>query len=91
MMGKTAQIFYDGRVQGVGFRFTVRRLAMGFDLLGFVRNLPDGRVEVIASGEGDEVDSFLLAVRESELAGHIENELVSEIPLRLGLRGFQIK
>jgi acylphosphatase len=40
------QVFYEGHVQGVGFRFTVRHIAKGFDVTGWVRNLPDGRVEL---------------------------------------------
>lgn len=90
-MRKTMQVFYEGRVQGVGFRYTARRVASGFDVAGYVRNLPDGRVELVASGETDEVDDFLAAVRDSELAGHIGGEAGTEISVPPGLRGFEIK
>jgi acylphosphatase len=90
-MGKTVQVFYEGRVQGVGFRYSARRVAAGFDLAGYVRNLPDGRVELVASGEEEEVDDFLQAVRESELAGHIGGEAAAEIVKPAGLRGFEIR
>lgn len=90
-MGKTLQVHYEGRVQGVGFRYTARRVAAGFDVAGYVRNLPDGRVELVASGDGEEVDGFLEAVRESELAGHIVDESVAEIGKPAGLRGFEIR
>jgi len=90
-MGKTMQVFYEGRVQGVGFRYTARRVASGFDVAGYVRNLPDGRVELVASGDPDEVDEFLAAMRDSELAGHIENECAAEIGATAGLRGFEIR
>ena len=90
-MGKTVQVFYEGRVQGVGFRYTARRVAAGFDLAGYVRNLPDGRVELVASGDEEEVDGFLQAVRESELAGHIGGEAAAEIAKPAGLRGFEIR
>lgn len=90
-MRKTMQVFYEGRVQGVGFRYTARRVAAGFDVSGYVRNLPDGRVELLASGEHDEVDAFLAALRDSELAGHIDAEQPSEIAAPAGLRGFEIK
>ena len=90
-MRKTMQVCYEGRVQGVGFRYTARRIASGFDVSGYVRNLPDGRVELLASGEPAEVDDFLAALRDSELAGHIEIEQPSEVPPPAGLRGFEIR
>ena len=64
------EIHYAGRVQGVGFRYTVRSLARGFDVTGFVRNLPDGRVHLVVEGAVEEVDSFLDAIR-SEMAYYI--------------------
>jgi acylphosphatase len=90
-MGKTVQIFYEGRVQGVGFRYTARRVAAGYDVAGYVRNLADGRVELVASGDDEEVDGFLQGVRESELAGHIDGEAAEEIGQPAGLRGFEIR
>ena len=90
-MGKTLQVFYEGRVQGVGFRYTARRVAAGFDVAGYVRNLADGRVELVASGEAEEVDGFLEAVRESELAGHIGGEIAADVVKPAGLRGFEIR
>jgi acylphosphatase len=90
-MAKTVQVFYEGRVQGVGFRYTARRVAAGFDVAGYVRNLPDGRVELVASGDGGEVDGFLDALRDSELAGHIDGETTADIVKPSGLRGFEIR
>jgi len=90
-MAKTVQAFYEGRVQGVGFRYTARRIAAGFDVAGFVRNLADGRVEIVASGDDDEVDGFLEALRDSELAGHIEDASTAGIANPGGLRGFEIR
>lgn len=52
-------VYFSGTVQGVGFRFTTVRVAQGYEVSGTVRNLPDGRVEVIAEGETDEIDRFL--------------------------------
>ena len=49
------RVHYAGRVQGVGFRFTAQRLAQGFDVCGYVRNLPDARVEVYAIGTPDQL------------------------------------
>jgi acylphosphatase len=62
---------YAGRVQGVGFRYTARLLAQGYEVTGQVRNLPDGRVEVIAEGEEAEVRAFMAEVRE-EMAQHVK-------------------
>ncbi len=59
------RVYYSGRVQGVGFRFTVHRVSRGYDVAGSVRNLPDGRVELIAEGAPAEVDAFLQAVRDA--------------------------
>ena len=87
---KVTQVFYEGRVQGVGFRWTARRIAQGFDVCGSVRNLPDGRVELQARGDKTEVVAFLDEIRESALAGHITAEHITEIEITAPHRGFQI-
>lgn len=70
---KTSQrVIYSGRVQGVGFRYSVKQIASGFDVTGWVRNLPDGTVEMLASGTSTEVDAFTAAVEASHLEGYIE-------------------
>jgi len=86
---KGIQVFYEGRVQGVGFRYCVRQLACGFEVTGWVRNLPDGRVEMQACGEAQELSQFLEAIRESELKGHIRKEESHPIPAFVG-NGFEI-
>ncbi len=87
---KATQVFYEGRVQGVGFRWTTKRMAHGYDVCGFVKNLPDGRVELQVSGDHDEVRAFLTEMRESALAGHITAEHTAQIELAQPFRGFQI-
>lgn len=57
------RFLFSGRVQGVGFRRTAERLSQGFQVRGFVRNLPDGRVELCAEGQDEEVDGFIRKVR----------------------------
>ena len=84
------QVLYEGNVQGVGFRYSVRQLAKGFDVIGSVRNLRDGRVEVLATGEDGEVRAFVEAIGQSELRAHIRKH--SEAPLANppAFRGFEI-
>jgi len=65
-------VLFSGRVQGVGFRFTTCDVAQRYAVTGFVRNLPDGRVEVVVEGETGEVERFVSAVR-AEMAGHIKS------------------
>lgn len=84
------QVFYEGRVQGVGFRWTVKSLAKGFDISGSITNLSDGRVQLIAHGDTEEVNEFLEAIRASTLAGHIEREEISDLLESQPVRGFQI-
>jgi acylphosphatase len=75
-MLKRAHAYYEGRVQGVGFRFTVVGAARPYEVTGFVRNLRDGRVELVAEGEEKEVQAFLGDVSTS-MAGYIRGEDVS--------------
>jgi acylphosphatase len=84
------QVFYEGRVQGVGFRFTCKRVARGFEVVGTVRNLADGRVELNCAGEREEVDDFLDAIAESELKSHIKGVTVAPITPLAEWRGFEI-
>ena len=58
------EVFYSGRVQGVGFRYTTNRIAADFRVTGSVRNLPDGRVHLVAEGSPEEIARFLLSVEE---------------------------
>lgn len=85
------QVFYEGNVQGVGFRWSVRNIAKGFDVTGSVRNLPDGRVELLATGEEDEVRAFLDAILESELRGHIRKQNEAPLTNPPPFRGFEIR
>jgi acylphosphatase len=83
-------VFYSGRVQGVGFRYTVKALTPGFEVTGTVRNLDDGRVELIAEGERGELDAFRQAIRESGLGRMIQREEEIFGPAAGQFRGFDI-
>jgi acylphosphatase len=86
------RIVFEGRVQGVGFRYTVKDLARGFDVAGHVRNLPDGTVELIAAGEAAEIRAFVHEiVHESGLAHHIRHHFEESIPVPDRLQGFHIE
>jgi acylphosphatase len=84
------RIFYSGNVQGVGFRYTTKTVAAGFELTGTVRNLSDGRVELLAEGARAELDAFRTAIREAGLSGFIRDENVAWSDAQNELRGFEI-
>jgi acylphosphatase len=84
------QIIYSGHVQGVGFRYTVKSVASGYDLTGTVRNRPDGAVELIAEGAKDELSAFRQAIRESGMDHFIRNEAVTWSEAKNEFRGFEI-
>ena len=83
-------ILYSGSVQGVGFRYTAKTVAAGFEVLGLVRNLPDGRVELVAEGDRVELEAFRQAIRDAGLAGFIRDERVNWEDAQNEFRGFDI-
>jgi acylphosphatase len=83
-------VLYSGDVQGVGFRFAARELAASFDVCGAVRNLADGRVELIAEGTPNELEAFRQAIRDSGLGPLIRGEQLQWASARGDLSGFQI-
>jgi acylphosphatase len=85
------QVFYEGHVQGVGFRFTVRHIAKGFDVTGWVRNLSDGQVELQVTGDEEEVRAFLNQVAESELHSLIREQTENKLNEPVAARGFEIR
>lgn len=85
------RIFYEGRVQGVGFRFGVRQIAEGYAVSGHAANLPDGRVEVFLQGGREEVEGMEKEIAHSHLEGFIRHQEAREVPVEPGTRGFQIR
>jgi acylphosphatase len=91
MARERRRIYYSGRVQGVGFRFTAERLAQRRAVSGWVRNLDDGRVEVVAEGEPAEVDALLDAIGQA-MRGKVHSvESVTEPPGDPPLDDFSIR
>jgi acylphosphatase len=84
------KIFYSGRVQGVGFRYSVKTVAAGFEVSGLIRNLPDGRVELIAEGLPEELRAFRDAILGAGLAGFIRDEQVDWTNAQNEFSGFEI-
>ena len=88
-MKQCAHVLYSGSVQGVGFRYTARRIAIELGVTGWVKNLGDGRVEVMAEGEEDALKDFLDLVGKS-FAGHIRDARVSWEPATDSFRQFTV-
>lgn len=90
MARRRLHVLFTGRVQGVGFRHTVKSLAAGFEATGMARNLADGRVEFAAEGEPAELDAFLAAIRESEVGRFVRHEEISWTEAAGLYHGFEI-
>ena len=66
-------VYFSGHVQGVGFRYSVKQLSLEFDVTGWVKNLPDGRVELVAEGERNELETFQAAIPDAGLRRFIRD------------------
>jgi acylphosphatase len=90
MKRQRVHVFYSGRVQGVGFRYTTKNVAAGYEVTGTVRNLADGRVEMVIEGEKTELVQFLQGIRDSEVGGLIRQEQMAWSDGTGEFRGFEI-
>jgi acylphosphatase len=90
MRRERVTICYHGRVQGVGFRYSVKTLVHGFEVTGTVRNLPDGRVELVAEGARAELEGLLEAVRQSDVGRFIRREMLDWTDAKNEFRTFEI-
>jgi acylphosphatase len=84
------EVFYSGRVQGVGFRYTVRSLAGRFRVAGFVRNLSDGRVNLVVEGDRSEVEEFLSEIS-AEMNSYIGDVQELDRPATGRFQSFEIR
>ena len=81
---------YSGHVQGIGFRYAVKTLTTSFEVTGMVRNLPDGRVELVAESAKEELEAFLQAIRGSDVGRFIRQEQAHWSEAKNEFRGFEI-
>ncbi len=72
-MKESYKVLLSGVVQGVGFRYYVYRKAKKYEISGYVKNLSDGRVEIVASGDRDMLNSFLEEVKRGPMMARIKN------------------
>lgn len=84
-------IYVTGAVQGVGFRAVVKRHALLHDIKGFVRNLPDGRVEICAQGKGDQINNFIHTVKLKPGLGTISNIETKLKPIQESFSSFEVR
>jgi len=91
-MGETvrAEALYSGYVQGVGFRFTARNVASRYEVAGFVRNLPNGKVQVVLEGAKGEIEAFFSELA-GEMGGYIQNADVKWQTATGEFKGFGIR
>ncbi|MDA9764537.1 MAG: acylphosphatase [Opitutales bacterium] len=83
-------VYFEGHVQGVGFRFTTFNLAKGYEVTGFVKNLADGRVHLEIEGDRDECVAFIKALNE-EMASFIRDKTQTEVERTREQKAFTIR
>jgi acylphosphatase len=89
-MEQTAKhVIFRGEVQGVGFRYTSQRIAGRYNVAGYVRNLPDGTVEMFLQGPSPEVDGCLQDIQDT-FAGYVRETRIEEVPCDPRQRNFRI-
>ncbi len=82
---------FEGRVQGVGFRYTTCQLARSFDITGYVANRQDGSVELVVEGARPDIESFLEAIEQSRLSATIRRRMDRWLRPRCEDTGFVIR
>jgi acylphosphatase len=84
------EIYYSGRVQGVGFRYTARSIAGQYEVTGFVRNMPDGRVQLVLEGSREEIQAYIQELQ-AEMGSYVQNTQVSARPASGRFRIFEVR
>ncbi len=80
IMMKRIEVYVEGLVQGVGFRCFTKKVAKELGVKGFVKNLPDGRVYIVAEGDENQLEKFLSAVRRGPSLAVVRNVYITEKP-----------
>lgn len=83
-------VCYTGHVQGVGFRYSSHSIARGSGVTGYVRNLPDGRVELVAEGSREDLAAVLREIRD-RFSGYIRDEKCDVQPATGEFTRFEIR
>ncbi|WP_038468808.1 acylphosphatase [Candidatus Izimaplasma bacterium HR1] len=89
-MKKTMQLTLEGRVQGVGMRFTIDRAAKKFPITGYVRNLYNGFVQVVIQGEEEVLAAFIEHIKENT-PGNISKFIISDLSNSIEYESFKVK
>jgi len=89
-MKKFAHVYYSGRVQGIGFRFTAQRIAEELGVCGWVKNLDDGRVEILVQAGEDKLKDFLAQIN-SALSSYIQDIQTDWGPATGEFRNFGVR
>jgi len=92
-MGKElvrVRVFAGGRVQGVAYRFYAEKYAVRLGLTGWVKNLADGRVEIVAEGAASEIEAFLERLKEGPSLARVDSFIVRREPATGEFREFRI-
>jgi len=88
---KTYTVLFSGRVQGVGFRYFTITAAEQFNMKGFVKNVQDGKVEIICQGGEEELKPFIEELKKGPAFSVITEVLIKEIPENKQYNSFEIK
>lgn len=83
------KVLYSGMVQGVGFRYTARRIAVNYNITGYVKNLMNGKVEILVEGAKEEVERFLVGISKS-FQDYITKVEKTEVPEKGEYDNFEI-
>jgi len=85
------EVYVEGTVQGVGFRYFTQRIAKEIGVRGFVKNLPDGRVYIVAEGEKEQLDKFLSYVKKGPSMSVVRKVEINKVRKSEEFENFSIR